>query len=191
MKRTIILGLILGITTLSVAQDQKTLVPDRPNAKAAAQKRGARVPDMLALIQGLYVQALRQQGQQQAELTDDQINRIVPLLRQYLQDRNQVDGVRRQRVRNQLQQSLTRGASDEDLARMIQAFDQVNTDTHASQERFLASTDPILTVRQRAWLRLFQLRMEDRISNYIRENTQPVPPPPAPANTKPNERSSR
>jgi hypothetical protein len=190
MKRAIILGLVLGITSLSFAQGQKKLVPDRPNAKAA--QRGARVPDMLALIQGLYVQALRQQGQQQAELTDDQINRIVPLLRQYLQDRNQVDGVRRQRVRNQLQQSLTRGASDEDLTRMIQDFDQVNTDAHASQERFLTSVDPILTVRQRAWLRLFQLRMEDRISNYIRENTQPpVSPPPAPANTKPNEGFSR
>jgi Spy/CpxP family protein refolding chaperone len=163
--------LMLGLATTSFGQPQKKLMPDRPNI-TAAQKRGA-APGMMVLIEGLYVNALRQQGQQQAELTDDQINKIVPLLRQYLRDRNQVDGVRRPRARNRLQQAINNRVPDEELAPLIQEFDQVNADAQAAQEKFLAAADPVLTTRQRAWLRLFQIRMEERISNFIQEGRKP------------------
>jgi Spy/CpxP family protein refolding chaperone len=164
--------IVVGLATASFGQPQKKLLPDRPNAKAA-QKRGAPAPGMMVLIEGLYVNALRQQGQQQAELTDDQIDKIIPLLRQYLRERNQVDGIRRPRARNQLQQAITRRIPDEELAPLIQEFDQVNTDAQATQERFFTAADPILTTRQRAWLRLFQIRMEERISNFIQEGRKP------------------
>jgi hypothetical protein len=131
---------------------------------------------MIQLIQGMYVNALRQQAKQ-VEITDDQVNRILPYLRQYVEDRNEIGGTRRLRIQRDLQQALIRGASDEELTRLIQQFDRVDADVRAAQEQFLSNTDPILTVRQRAWLRVWQLRVEERIRRLIQEGA-PQPPPP-------------
>jgi hypothetical protein len=73
------------------------------------------------------------------------------------------------RAQRELQQAINRGASDDDLSRLIQQFDRIETDVQAAQARFLANADPILTLRQRAWLRIWQMRVEDRIRRLIQE----------------------
>ena len=158
MTRLLIIGAIcmtLGATAVSLAQEKAPA--ERPNA-SAAQRKGP-PPPMIQLIEGIYVNSLRQQGRQ-VEITDEQINRILPFLRQYVEDRNQIGGARRLRIQKDLQQALNRAASDEELSRLIQQFDRIDADVRAAQEQFLSSTDPILTIRQRAWLRVWQLRVD-------------------------------
>ena len=179
MKKLLItIGLTLAFASLHSAQQR--VAPDRPNLRGAP-KRGP-TPTMLQLIEGMYVNALRQQSRQ-VELTDEQINKILPFLRQYVQDRNEIGGARRLRSQNQLQQALNRGASDDELVRLIQQFDRIEVDVRAAQEQFFANADPLLTIRQRAWLRVWQLRMEERIRRLIQEGAPPgapLGPPPTP-----------
>src|SRR5437899_2301390 len=103
MTRLLIIGAIcmtLGTTAVSLAQEKAPA--ERPNA-SAAQRKGP-PPPMIQLIEGIYVNSLRQQGRQ-VEITDEQINRILPFLRQYVEDRNQIGGARRLRIQKDLQQA--------------------------------------------------------------------------------------
>ena len=178
MKRILALLALVAVSTAlaGTAYGQKKLVPDRPIARGA-QKNRPPGPAMLQLIQGFYVNALRQQGKQ-VELSEDQINRIIPFLRQYLDDRNQINAARRPRSQMLLRQAVMRGAPDEELAKLIQQFDQIDVDARSTQERFFANVDPLLTIRQRGWLRVWQLGVEDRIKRMIQDGAVPAPPTP-------------
>src|SRR5262245_33802371 len=113
--------LLLG-PARSLAAQQRAV--ERPNANKNAQKRAPAAPPMVQLIEGIYVNSLRQQAKQ-VEITDDQIARILPFLRQYLRDRNEIGGTRRVRAQRELQQAIMRGAPDEELTRLIQQFDRI------------------------------------------------------------------
>ncbi len=173
MKAFLMIGALL-VTLATANSSTAQQVPPRPDTKNV-QKRGP-APPLVQLIEGIYVNSLRQQAKQ-AEITDEQIARMLPFLRQYLRDRNEIGGTRRLRAQRDLQQAFNRGAPDEELGRLIQQFDRIDADVQAAQAQFLSSTDPILTMRQRAWLRVWQIRVEERIRRLIQEGAG-VPPPP-------------
>ena len=180
MKRLLLSAGLLCVAMASPAPSiygQRAVPADRPGARGN-QNRANAAP-VVPLIQGFYINQLRQQARQ-AEISEDQVNRLLPVLRQYLEERNEAGGTRRLRAQRELQQAFNRGASDDELSRLIQQFDRIETDVQAAQARFLASADPILTLRQRAWLRLWQTRVEERIRRLIQEGAPRGSDEPAP-----------
>ena len=154
----------------------------QPQQKLQAARRAAIVPRRLVMedsVLAFYVT----QFQQQAEVTDEVFGKIVPFLRQFVQDRFAISQ-RRTRALNQLRQAIQRGSPDDDLKRAIHEFDGADADFQANQEKFLNNVDPLLNLRQQAKLRIFQELADNRmrqmlntIQNANRQNAAPANSP--------------
>ena len=94
------------------------------------------------------------------------MNQIQTLLRLALTERRQIEA-RRTRATNQTRQAIQRGASEEELRNLMSEMDLADADRIASQQRFLRSVDPILSVQQLARLRVFEAVIEQRIRAMI------------------------
>ena len=167
----LLVAVLVAESSPSFARQDKKLLQDRPGAAKAEQLRPS--PPMLDIIQGLYISQL----QQLPDFTDEQRTAIIPPLKEYLRVRSEIGGPRRQRALNQLRQAVNRGAADEEIAKLIQEFDHIDGDVVAAREKFFASADPLLNVRQRARLRIFQVNMEHRISLLIQLSKTSNPTP--------------
>lgn len=168
------LATVINAGSLAAGQGKK-LVPNRPNAVARGpQKRPEPQAPMLEVIQGLYLSKI----QQQTEINEEQYAKLKPLLQDYLRERSDIGGPVRGRAQRQLAQGVNRGASEEELTAFMREFDKIDTDVAGAKLRFLAATDPSLTVRQRARLRIFLVNMENQINQFIRLSQNPNPPPP-------------
>ena len=131
MMRLIMTVLIAGaFMAPAIAQGQRAL--RRPDAPARGPAPPAPIED---LIERFYVNQLRLQ----VELTDEQFAKAAPMLRLALRERREI-GVRRARTMNQLRKAVESGASDEELKQHIDAVDQSNTDTQASQDACKGAT---------------------------------------------------
>jgi len=169
MKRSVFSVLVIGILCANApvfGQQKKLLRPDVRGAQA-----GRPAAPMIQLIQGMYLNQL----QQQTEITDDQYLKVVPFLRQYLAAQYELGGPRRNRAQTELQRAIRSGASDDELARLVQQLDEVDRQTQATQQSFFENVDPLLSVRQRARLRIFLVMMDRRIRNLIQEAQTPTP----------------
>jgi hypothetical protein len=102
----------------------------------------------------------------QVELNEDQFDEIVPILRLALRERRDIEA-RRTRATNQTRLAIRRGASDDELRELISDMDRADADRQASQQRFLRSIEPILSVQQLARLRVFEVAIEQRIRAMI------------------------
>jgi hypothetical protein len=162
------LVLIVLVALGPAAFGQRNVV--RPEAEAQQKRPGARVP-MIQLIQGMYINQL----QQQTEINDEQFGKVVPLLRQFIATQYELGAARRTRAQNQLQQAIRNGASDEELSRLIEQYDEIEVQTQTNVQNFFTDVDPILSVRQQARLRVFLVLMDRRIRNLIQEAQNPVP----------------
>ena len=125
------------------------------------------------MIEGLYVSGM----QEQLDLDDEQFVRILPLLRQSLQERNQL-GQRRNRALNALRQALGEGTSEEELARLSEIVDESEVALRTIQENLLRGVDPELSTRQRARFRITQPNLENRIRTLIEQSRNPTAPQP-------------
>ena len=106
---TLMLATLPGAYALPPQQQQQQ--------KLQAARRAAVVPRRLVMedsVLAFYVN----QFQQQAEVTDEVFGKIVPFLRQFVQDRFAISQ-RRTRALNQLRQAIQRGSPDDDLKRAI------------------------------------------------------------------------
>jgi hypothetical protein len=113
-------------------------------------------------VLGFYVG----QFQQQAEVSTEVFAKILPFLRQFVQDRFEISQ-RRTRALNQLRQAVQRGGSDDDLKRLIHEFDSADADFQANQEKFLSNVDPLLDPKQQAKLRIFQVMADNRMRQIL------------------------
>ena len=140
--------------------------------RRVAPRVGANLP-IQKIIEGLYVSRM----QQQLDLNDEQFVRILPLLRQSLQERNQL-GQRRNRALNALRQALGEGTSEEELERLIELVDESELALRTIQEDLLRGVDTELSTRQRARFRIAQPNLENRIRTLIEQSRNPTAPAP-------------
>jgi hypothetical protein len=117
---------------------------------------------ILEEVERFYVNQLRNQ----VELSEEQFGEIGPMLRLSLRERRDIEA-RRTRATNQTRQAIQRGASDDELRVLMDDIDRADADRLASQQRFLRSVEPILTVQQLARLRVFEVVIEQRIRAMI------------------------
>ena len=117
--------------------------------------------------------------QNQVGLTDDQYLKILPVLRQYITERIQTASARSRAVAD-LRQAVQRKASDEELKPLLKAFDTAENETKDIGVRFHNQIDPMLTPIQQVKLRVFQINVENQLSNLVLRARGGTPPPPAP-----------
>jgi hypothetical protein len=152
---------VLIIATLSTAAFSQQRQPRRPNAAVR--------PAIEDVVEGFYVS----QFQQQVEVNAEAFAKILPVLRQALQERRGISA-RRIRALTQLRMLTRQNDSEEEMKRLIREVDGADADAQASQEKFLATVDPLLDARQQANLRIFQSNIEQRIRRMIeRARTSP------------------
>jgi hypothetical protein len=183
------LGLTIGLTLLFAASGMAAPILQRGPRNLGGVGRGAG-PDrgpgvnprqpIQDMIEGLYVSRM----QQELNLDDDQFVRILPLLRESLQERNQV-GQRHNRALNELRQALGASATDEELERLVDLVDESDAALRDIQEELLQEVDPELSTRQRARFRIAQPNLENRIRTLIQQSRNPAP---APQNRRPPQR---
>jgi hypothetical protein len=138
-------------------QQQRLRQPD--GVPPVRQRANAPLQDV---VLGFYIS----QFQQVAEVSDEVFAKILPFLREFVQDRFQISA-RRTRSLNQIRQSMNRGGSDEDLKQLIRELDSADADGQANQEKFLARVDPLLNTRQQAKVRIFQAMSDQRIRQML------------------------
>jgi hypothetical protein len=152
MRRAIFIPVLLALAAGPLlAQTQRV----RPRRIVPAQP----IQDM---VEGFYVSQLRSQ----MELSDDQFAKLLPLVEQTLRERREISG-RRTQAMNELRLLIEQGGSEEDMKRLIGEIDKTDAEIQASQQKFLDSADPLLTIRQQARLRVVQAMIETRIRLMI------------------------
>ena len=140
----------------------------RPDAPVPAQQnRPAAIEEM---VDRFYENQIRQK----LELTDEQFRQVRPMLRLALRERREIT-VRRARMINRLRQVIDGSASEDDLRQRLEDLDSSNGETQASQERFLRSMDQILSLQQRAKLRVFEATIEQQVRNMLNRARAPAP----------------
>ena len=151
IKRLIAVVLAILAGTFAFSQ-QKT-----PPQRAAIPRR---------LLQDAVLGFYISEFQKQAEVVPEVFGKILPFLQQFVQDRFEISQ-RRTRALNQLRQGIQRGASDEDLKRLVHDFDSADADFQANQEKFLSNVDPLLEPKQQAKLRIFQVMADNRMRQML------------------------
>jgi hypothetical protein len=148
----------------------------RPNA---AQRRSL-VEDA---VLGFYVK----QFQQSAEVAPEVFAKILPFLEQFVHDRFEISQ-RRTRALNQLRQGLNRGASEDELKRLVRELDAADGEFQMNQQKFLTNVDPLLNGRQQAQVRVLQNMADNRIRQMLNAVQNPAGQRqnPAPAASGPN-----
>jgi hypothetical protein len=167
MKRIIAAAVLTAaLTPTGLAQQvqrQQTQQRLRPDDNAAPGQQRPRANGALQdVVTGFYIS----QFQQVAEVNDEVFAKILPFLRQFVQDRFEIS-TRRTRALNQLRQAVNRDASEEEVKRFIRELDQADADSLANQERFLTNVDPLLDTRQQAKVRIFQAMSDQRIRQML------------------------
>ena len=162
MKRLLVILMLVSLPNAYAfpRQQQK-----QNRQEKQAEKRGAVVPRRLVMQDSVLAFYINQ-FQPQAEVSDEVFGRIVPFLRQFVQDRFEISQ-RRTRALNQLRQTMALGGSDDDVKRAVRDFDAADREFQANQERFLSNVDPLLNARQQARLRLFQIRADTRMRQML------------------------
>ena len=179
MKRLVAVLIVImavGAPAFSMQQrQQQRLRPDGTPPPPQRPRANAPIKDA---VLGFYIS----QFQQVAEVSDEVFAKILPFLRQFVEDRFEISA-QRTRSLNQLRQAINRGGSDDEIKRLIRDLDQADLDALGNQEKFLANVDPLLDTRQQAKVRSFQAmsdqrirQMLDRIQNAGPNQLQQFPP---------------
>ncbi len=164
-----VLGAVLLIATLGSAgfsqQRQQQPRPGQlrqPDGRQSVPPRQRPNAPLQDVILGFYIS----QFQQVAEVSDEVFAKILPFLREFVQNRFEISA-RRTRSLNQLRQMTNSGGSDEVLKQLIVELDKADADNHANQDKFLANVDPLLDTRQQAKVRIFQSMSDQRIRQML------------------------
>jgi hypothetical protein len=155
----VVLIAALATPSFSQAQPRQRLRPNITPVNPQRPRANAALQDM---VLGFYIS----QFQQVAEVNDEVFAKILPFLRQFVTDRFEISA-RRTRSLNQIRQLTNRGGADDEIKQMIKELDQADADGLANQQKFLNNTDPLLTVRQQAKVRIFQAMADQRIRQML------------------------
>jgi len=158
------------------------LARPRQNQPYRAGKQAANVPTRRLIMEDSVIAFYVNQFQKQTGVTDETFVKIIPFVRQFVQDRLDITN-RKQRALNQLRLTVQNAnASDDDLRRAVHDYDAADHDFQANQEKFLANVDPLLNPRQQARLRLIQVQADNQMRKMLDNLQQTNRPNPAPAN---------
>jgi hypothetical protein len=135
-------------------QAQKLQPGNRPNA--------LRRPAMRDAMLFFYVT----QFQKQLEISPEVYEKILPIMEGFVQNRLDISQ-RRTRAINQIRQAINRGAGDDELSRLAHEVDAADVEAQNNQDKFLGSVDPLLTPKQQARLRLFQVNADNQLRQYL------------------------
>jgi len=154
------------------------------NQPNLAGKQAASVPTRRLIMQDSVITFYVNQFQKQTGVTDETFGKIIPYLRQFVQDRFDITN-RKQRALNQLRQTIQNSnASEDELKRAVHDYDAADHDFQANQEKFLANVDPLLNPRQQARFRQIQLQADNQMKKML-DNLQQTNRSPAPAPSNP------
>lgn len=160
MKKLFIAACLVSLVAVPAFTQSRPLRQQlRPPARDGA--RGGQTP-ILDMVEGFYVSQLPAM----TELSDEQLVKILPVLRQTLRERFEISA-RRNRTVAELRQLAERGGSDEEMTRLVRELDKADVEVQTSREKFLAAVDPLLTPRQQARLRVSLIGIEQRVGNMI------------------------
>jgi hypothetical protein len=155
--------LVTALATSGFSQQQRPQQRLRPgDVQPPAQQRPRANGAFQDVVLGFYIS----QFQQVAQVSDEVFAKILPFLRQFVQDRFEISS-RRTRSLNQLRQSINRNAPEEEIKRLIRELDQADGDGLTNQQKFLDSVDPLLDPRQQAKVRIFQSMSDQRIRQML------------------------
>jgi hypothetical protein len=141
------------------------------------------VPTRRLIMQDSVIAFYVNQFQKQTGVTDETFGKIIPFVRQFVQDRFDITN-RKQRALTQLRQVVQPGnASEDELKRAVHDLDAADRDLQANQEKFLANVDPLLNPRQQARLRLIQVQADNQMRRMLDNLQQANRPNPQPANS--------
>jgi hypothetical protein len=164
MKRLFIILMLVSLPNAYALPRQQR--QNRQQQKLQPDNRSGVPPRRLMpdLVLAFYINRF----QPQVDVSDEVFGKIVPLIRQFVQDRFDISQ-RRTRALNQIRQGIARGGSDDEIKRAIRDFDSADAEFQANQEKFLASVDPLLNARQQARLRVFQIMADNRMRQLVDE----------------------
>jgi len=154
MKKRLIAFLLVILLSPAAFSQQN---PQRLRGQNAVPR-----PAIEDVVLGFYIS----QFQQVADVSDEVFAKVLPFLRQFIQDRFEITN-RRRRALNQLQSLVQRNDSDEEIKRAIREIDKADADMQANQEKFLSNVDPFLNPRQQAKVRMFQVMSDQRIRQML------------------------
>ncbi len=128
----------------------------RPNAMAP---RGAPIED---LVEGFYIS----QFSEVVGVGDDQLAKVLPILRQGLRERREI-AARRAQTLNQLRLVTERGDAEDEIRKLVREIDKTDADALTRQQKLVNEIDPHLNARQQAKFRMFQVMVEQRIRQML------------------------
>ena len=129
MKKRLIAFLLVILLSPAAFSQQN---PQRLRGQNAVPR-----PAIEDVVLGFYIS----QFQQVADVSDEVFAKVLPFLRQFIQDRFEITN-RRRRALNQLQSLVQRNDSDEEIKRAIREIDKADADMQANQGKFLSNVDP-------------------------------------------------
>jgi len=193
MKRSVTAVILVVLATMSAVPAHAKLRQARQNLRPRPDIVQPKRPAVAVAdaVDTLYLKRIKPF----VELTDDQYQKVVPSLMNWLSEKRATAN-RRARLMNQIRQATNRGTlpnsdapvDEETFSMLVRELDKADADAFASQEKFVRAVDPLLSPRQRARLRFFQNTMERQILEMI-ESNRPAQQPPAPADNPPGQKT--
>src|SRR5437867_13058273 len=86
------------------------------------------------VVLGFYIS----QFQQVADVSDEVFTKVLPFLRQFIQNRFEITN-RRRRGLNELETLVQRSDTDEEIRRVIQDIDAADSDLQGNQKKFISN----------------------------------------------------
>ena len=170
-KIAFVVLLFATVSTLhSAPQEQQQQRPQaQQGSKPNPAQRRITNKETQDIVQGFYVTQYRRN----AEISTEVFAKILPFIEQFVDDRF-VIAARRRRALNQLRQALNLSASEDQLKRLVRELDAADADYQMNQQKFFASVDPLLNVRQQAKIRIIQEMADNRIRQMLNAIQNPA-----------------
>jgi hypothetical protein len=161
-KLIIILSLLAATATYGESRRALRLQNQAQKLQPGNRQNAVRRPAVRDAMLFFYVQQI----QRQLELSSEVYEKILPLMTDFVQNRLEISQ-RRTRAITQIRQAINRGAGDEELTRLAHEVDATDVEAQNNQDKFLNSVDPLLTPKQQARLRLFQVNADNQLRQFV------------------------
>ena len=152
--RTVVIGLLLAASAGVYGHGQQ-------------KQAGGPIINRRMIMEDQVIAFYVKQFPKQAGISDETLGKILPSLRDFLQARFDISNRRTQALNRLRQMSQNGNAADEDFKRAVQDFDMADSALQANQEKFLSNVDPLLTPKQQARLRLFQVQADNQMRRML------------------------
>lgn len=104
-------------------------------------------------------------------LTDDQISKFFPKLKQLEENQRELRKKHRVLV-ERLETMMKNKAADRDIKSKIDSIDNLRKETYRNRERIFQELDTILSLQQRAMWRVFDENFDDEIRKMVMQSRE-------------------